>query len=67
MKKSILYFESKKIENLSSNLVGGRNIETGGGSLHVCDGKELLYGSDVKKVDRWFFSDSIKYNFIDIS
>lgn len=69
MKNSIMYFETKKIENLNTNLIGGKTEVSGPGNLHVCpteEGgkvKDLFYSSDIVKTDRWFFKDSIRYNF----
>ena len=63
MKKSINFFETKKVTNTEASTVAGRQIETNGGGFVDCNGNSYAYASDVRHTN-WIFADTITYNWV---
>ncbi len=64
MKKSLNFFETKKIDNQSLKSNAGEKTPTAGGSITTCDGHNYIYGSDTRH-SNWIFKDTITYDWID--
>lgn len=57
-------FSKNVVSNVSMPVIGGKQVETIGGSINTCEGDNYIYAKDVKH-SNWIFADTVTYTWID--